>query len=87
MFDLSSGDLKALYPLPNKSFEFETDSTHTVGYVKILDQNKNVEKRHNLNNIIYLSRFCTLSGGVKNNLGFMGFVPSRFSTVYTSIHR
>ena len=69
LFDLGSGDLKALYPLPNKSFEFETDTTHSVGYVKFLDQNKNVEKRYNLNNIIYLSRFCTLSGGVKNSLG------------------
>ena len=70
IYDLSSGHLKSLYPLPNKNFEFETDETHSIGYVKFLDQHKNIEKKYNLNNIIYLSRFCTLSGGEKNNLGF-----------------
>ena len=69
IFDTASGDLKSLFPLPNKRFNFETDDSNTIGYVKFLDQFNNIEKRYNLNNIIYLSRFCTLSGGVKNNLG------------------
>lgn len=69
IFDLGSGSLKSLYPLPNKKFKLETNESNTVGYVKFMDNVSNVEKRYNLNNIIYLSRFCTLSGGLKNNLG------------------
>lgn len=69
IFDTMSGDLKALYPLPNKNFKFEIADNNMTGYVKFTDQLKNVEKKYNLNDIIYLSRFCTLSGGVKNNLG------------------
>lgn len=69
LFDLQSGDLKALYPLPNRNFRFETSPNNMIGYVQFLDKNKNPEKRYNLKDIIYLSRFCTLSGGQPNQLG------------------
>lgn len=68
LFDLENGNLKSLYPLSNKKFKFETDESHTTGYVKFLDA-KNPDKRYNLNGIIYLSRFCTLSGGEPNSIG------------------
>lgn len=69
IFDVSSGDLKALYPLMNRNFKFDTSQNGMTGYVQFLDQNKNAEKKYNLKDIIYLSRFCTLSGGQKNELG------------------
>lgn len=69
IFDSSSGDLKALYPLPNKNFKLDTSSNGMTGYVQFLDQKQNTEKKYNLEDIIYLSRFCTLSGGQKNKLG------------------
>ena len=69
IFDGNSGDLKALYPLINRSFKFDLSSNNMNGYVQFLDINQNIEKKYNLKDIIYLSRFCTLSGGLKNKLG------------------
>lgn len=69
VFDSKSGALKQLYPLPFNSFKFEMDSTNTVAYVQFYDELNRPDKKYNLNNIIYLSRFCTLSGGMGNNLG------------------
>lgn len=69
IFDSRSGNLKALYPLPFKRFELETDSSATIGYVQFYDSQKNPAKKYRLDDIIYLSRFCTLSGGLSSNLG------------------
>ena len=68
IFDYETGRLLELYPLPNKVFKFEMDSNNINAYVKFSDA-QNPEKKYNLNSLIYLSRFCTLSGGQKNNLG------------------
>ena len=69
IFDNETGALKSLYPLPNTRFEFETNASNTVGYVKFLDQTSGIDKKYNLNNIIYLNRFSTLSGGISNSIG------------------
>lgn len=69
IFDSNSGNLKQLYPLPFNNFKFETDSSNTVAYVQFYDGRQNPNKKYNLNNLIYLSRFCTLSGGQSNQLG------------------
>ena len=68
IFDYESGKLLQIYPLPNKVFKFETDENSRNAYVKFSDAD-NPEKKYNLKNIIYLNKFCTLSGGKKNNLG------------------
>ena len=68
IFDIS-GNLKQLYPLPTNNFRFETDQTNTTAYVQFYDANQNPTKKYNLNDIIYLNRFCTLSGGQQNDLG------------------
>jgi phage portal protein, HK97 family len=57
--------LKAIYPLPYKNVEFDLEGNNA--YVRFLDSPSNDKK--NLNDIIYLSRFCSINGGYKNNLG------------------
>lgn len=69
IFDVKSGYLKSIYTLPTKNFRLEVNDDNTIGYVQFLDQCNNPDKKYNLNNIIYLSRFCTLSGGQPNHLG------------------
>lgn len=68
VFDSVSGKLKQLYPLPFKEPNISIDTTGTKGYVQFKDHEK-PEKKYDLDNIIYLTRFCTLTGGEKNNLG------------------
>lgn len=68
IFDYETGKLQHLYPLPNRVFKFETDNNNRNAYVLFSDAT-NPEIRYNLNGLIYLSKFCTLSGGTKNNLG------------------
>lgn len=68
IFDYETGRLTQIYPLPNRVFKFETDESSRNAYVRFSDA-QNPEKKYNLKSIIYLSRFCTLSGGHKNNLG------------------
>lgn len=68
IFDYQTGRLLQIYPIPNKVFKFETDNGNRNAYVLFAD-GTNPEKKYNLKDIIYLSRFCTLSGGKKNNLG------------------
>ena len=68
IFDYQTGRLLQIYPIPNKVFKFETDIGNRNAYVLFAD-GTNPEKKYNLKDIIYLSRFCTLSGGKKNNLG------------------
>lgn len=68
IFD-NNGNLKKLYPLPTRNFKFEMDNSNTVAYVQFYDANQKPDKKYNLNDIIYLNRFNTLSGGQSNNLG------------------
>lgn len=67
IFDNKTGYLSQIYPLPvrNKQFTLENNQ----GYVQFYDARNNPEKKYNLNTLIYLNRFSTLSGGSKNNLG------------------
>lgn len=67
LFDNKTGHLAQIYPLPvrNKKLTLENNQ----GYVQFFDARNNPEKKYNLNSLIYLNRFSTLSGGTKNNLG------------------
>ena len=67
IFDNKTGYLSQLYPLPVKNKQFTLDSNQ--GFVQFYDGNNNPEKKYNLNSLIYLNRFSTLSGGSKSNLG------------------
>lgn len=69
IFEYETGRLKQLYPLPNRRFEFSMDKSNTVAYVKFLDERGNLVKNYNMQDLIYLSRFCTLSGGKSTDLG------------------
>lgn len=69
IFDNKTGKLKQIYPLPNKNFKFEMDDSNNFAYVQFYDARSNPTKKYNLDNLIYLSRFCTLSGGKPNDLG------------------
>ena len=67
IFDSKTGALAQIYPLPvrNKQLSLENNK----GYVQFFDARNNPEKKYNLDSLIYLNRFSTLSGGTKNNLG------------------
>lgn len=67
-FDSLTGRLLQIYPLPNKAFKLEMDENYQNAYVLFSDA-KNPDTKYNLKNLIYLNRFCSLSGGKKNNLG------------------
>lgn len=66
VFDMS-GNLKALYPLPTRNFQLSMDNNDKNAYVQFYDAYKNPQEKYNLNNIIYLNRFNTLSGGQQSN--------------------
>ena len=66
VFDMS-GNLKALYPLPTRNFQLSMDNNDKNGYVQFYDAYKNPQEKYNLNDIIYLNRFNTLSGGQQSN--------------------
>lgn len=66
VFDMS-GNLKALYPLPTRNFQLSMDNNDKNGYVQFYDAYKNPQEKYNLNDIIYLNRFNTLSGGQQTN--------------------
>lgn len=67
LFDNKTGYLSYIYPLPvrNKKITLEGNN----GYAQFFDARNNPEKKYNLNSLIYLNRFSTLTGGTKNNLG------------------
>lgn len=67
IFESGNGNLKYLYVLPNKNFQFNylNDGNATVTFIDT--EKGNITK--NLNDIIYLNRFSALSGGKKNDLG------------------
>lgn len=67
VFDNTNGKLAQLYPLPFKQPELSIDKTGRVGYVQFLDDGQN--KKYNLDSVIYLNRFSSLTGGAKNNIG------------------
>lgn len=69
IFDYETGRLKQLYPLPVQKPKFEIDSSGTAAFVQFFDAHGNPERRYNLNSLIYLNRFSTLSGGQANKLG------------------
>ncbi len=66
VFDMN-GNLKALYPLPTRDFQLLMDNNDKNAYVQFYDAYKNPQEKCNLNNIIYLNRFNTLSGGQQSN--------------------
>ena len=66
VFDMT-GNLKALYPLPKMNFQLSMDNNDKNAYVQFYDSYKNPQEKYNLNNIIYLNRFNTLSGGQQSN--------------------
>lgn len=66
VFDMT-GNLKALYPLPTRSFQLSMDNNDRNGYVQFYDAHKNPQEKYNLNDIIYINRFNTLSGGQQTN--------------------
>ena len=66
VFDMT-GNLKALYPLPTRNFQLSMDNNDKNAYVQFYDAYKNPQEKYNLNNIIYLNRFNTLSGGQQSN--------------------
>ena len=69
IFDYDTGKLKQLYPLPFSKPKITVNETGTVGYVQFTGGNVNPEKKYNLDNLIYLNRFSTLTGGSANKLG------------------
>lgn len=66
VFDMT-GNLKALYPLPTMNFQLSMDNNDKNAYVQFYDAYQNPQEKYNLNNIIYLNRFNTLSGGQQSN--------------------
>lgn len=66
VFDMT-GNLKALYPLPTRNFQLSMDNNDKNAYVQFYDAYKNPQEKYNLNDIIYLNRFNTLSGGQQSN--------------------
>jgi HK97 family phage portal protein len=63
IWDMTTGNLKHLYLLPTDSFEFELNGD--TAKVKFLT----IGKTYDLSKIIYLNRFASITGGVRNNLG------------------
>ena len=59
------GRLKELFPIPYTNFEFEEIGNNA--YVTFPEEPNG--KKHNLDDLIYISRFCNLAGGRKNDLG------------------
>lgn len=66
VFDMT-GNLKALYPLPTRNFQLSMDNNDKNAYVQFYDAYQNPQEKYNLNDIIYINRFNTLSGGQQTN--------------------
>ena len=69
VFDAENGKLSQVYPLPYRKPELSVDRTGRKGYVSFRDSQTDQSKKYDLDNIIYLNRFTTLSGGTDNNIG------------------
>lgn len=60
--------LRQLYVLPYKHFNFRLEQKE--GFVDFSEEPKSgVKKSHNMNDLIYISRFCNFGGGKANDLG------------------
>lgn len=68
IFSSHNGKLRAIYPLPFKYYDFELQSNQA--FVRFYDKPKgNILQKYNIDNLIYLNRFSTLTGGTETNLG------------------
>ena len=72
----SDGRLEQLYLLPYKEFQFSLENKKA--YVTFLEEKP--QKKHNMRNLIYISRFCNLAGGKKNDLGLYEQVIQAMNT-------
>lgn len=68
IFDNKSGNLRHLYPLLVDNINFTLDSNN-VAHVEFYNKNTSKMEKHNMQDLIYFSRFCTLSGGKSSSLG------------------
>lgn len=69
LFDTRSGALRSIYVIPSQYFRIEMADNLSNAYVQFMDAKNNPTTRYNLNNIIYISRFCSLFGSGENKLG------------------
>ena len=69
LFDYKSGALKNIYVIPSQYFRMELSTNLSSAYVQFLDAKNNPTTRYNLDDIIYISRFCSLFGSGENKLG------------------
>ena len=83
IFNNIDGSLQELYPLPFKSFDFDLEKNNA--YVQFYDSTKNSYKKYNLKDLIYLSRFCNLKGGLKSNLGLYETVLQALETQIVNV--
>ena len=69
LFDTRSGALRSIYVIPSQYFRIEMADNLSNAYIQFMDAKNNPTTRYNLNNIIYISRFCSLFGSGENKLG------------------
>lgn len=69
LFDTRSGALRSIYVIPSSYFRIEMAENLSKAYVQFLDAKNNPTTRYNLNDVIYISRFCSLFGSGENKLG------------------
>lgn len=71
IFDYTRSDapLKSIYVIPSQYFRLEMSNNLEKAYVQFLDAKNNPTKRYDLDDIIYISRFCSLFGSGENKLG------------------
>lgn len=70
LFDYSKrGALKSIYVIPSSYFRIEMAENLSKAYVQFLDAKNNPTTRYDLNDVIYISRFCSLFGSGENKLG------------------
>lgn len=65
----TAGRLDKLYLLPYTNGQFRLSIDRDNAYAEFMTEPSVVKEKHNLKDIIYLSRFCNMSGGKMNNLG------------------
>lgn len=69
LFDTRSGALRSIYVIPSQYFRIEMADNLSNAYVQFMDAKNNPTTRYNLNDVIYISRFCSLFGSGENKLG------------------
>ena len=69
LFDTKSGALRSIYVIPSQYFRIEMAENLSNAYVQFMDAKNNPTTRYNLNDVIYISRFCSLFGSGENKLG------------------